>query len=148
MPTALTRWLDHHHKATFVPSFESALAGLAPEQAAWKPGPDRHSIRQIVHHLVFWREVVVRVRRGGFEPAEDEIARRNWPESLRDPPAEPESAWRDALAAFDASRDSVADALRDGVLDEDTGLELLIHDGYHLGQIMQLRAMLGLPPTG
>jgi DinB superfamily len=36
------------------PSLAMAVQGLTAAQVSWKPGPDRHSIWQIVRHVTHW----------------------------------------------------------------------------------------------
>jgi len=50
--------VDHVHTTLYEegwqwqPSLSKALEGLTAAQAAWKPSPARHSIWQIVRHLI------------------------------------------------------------------------------------------------
>lgn len=124
--------------------WEKALEGLTAEEAAWKPDRKRHSIWQVVHHMIFWQDYTRRSA-GGRKPTREEFSRelevRNWEE-----PAEvSEAGWRDARTRFlDSCR-----ALRDlaGVPEAaERPLYHLLHESYHFGQIMYLRAMQGLSP--
>ncbi len=45
----------HNQEDWFVP-VKIAIAGLTPEQAAWKDETDNHSIAQLVNHLIFWNQ--------------------------------------------------------------------------------------------
>ncbi len=48
--------LDHTYAhAAVSPSLSSAVRGLTPDQAAWKPSAARHSIWQIVRHAAHWK---------------------------------------------------------------------------------------------
>ncbi|MEZ6319325.1 MAG: DinB family protein [Phycisphaerales bacterium] len=140
--TLLHLWNAHHAENTWVAAWSKSVAGLTPGQAAWKPAPERHSIWQLVHHMVFWREYFVARRRGGATLAAEEIARRNWEE-----PAEvTDGAWAAALARFESSHAAVAAAIADPSIPFGPFVYPLTHDCYHVGQIMQVRAMQGLAP--
>ena len=45
----------HNAKDWFVDG-NTAVAGLAPEQASWKDGKGNHSVGQLTYHLVFWNQ--------------------------------------------------------------------------------------------
>ncbi len=57
--------VDHVHTTLepedwqWQPSLKEALEGLTAAQAAWKPTPERHSIWQIVRHLILWKRGVL-----------------------------------------------------------------------------------------
>lgn len=134
-------WDEAWKMSSWWPAFSVIVQDLTPQQAAWKPAPQRHSIWQILNHMCFWREVCVR-RARGEKPPNDELERRNWeePGGVSDP------AWRDTLRRFETTHHLVRDALAD----ESTNLErlryVLPHDAHHAGQITYLRALQGLPP--
>jgi hypothetical protein len=46
-------------KEGWQPPLWLAVQGLTAEQAAWKPSPERHSIWQIVRHVVCWKRGVL-----------------------------------------------------------------------------------------
>jgi uncharacterized damage-inducible protein DinB len=52
----LEQFLYGHNKNGWFVSFESAVAGLTPEQAEWKDTEANNSIKEIVSHLIFWNE--------------------------------------------------------------------------------------------
>jgi len=122
--------------------WSKVLEGLTASQAAWKPHPARHSIWQIAHHLLFWRQVTLHFVRGEPEPDQSETERRSWEE----PSQSDTEAWRENVHRFETSQREMVEALTAA----DRGLERfhyhLLHDSYHIGQIMQLRAMQGLAP--
>jgi hypothetical protein len=57
--------VDHVHttlydeKVQWQPPLDGALRGLTAAAAAWKPAPARHSIWQIVRHLILWKRAVL-----------------------------------------------------------------------------------------
>jgi uncharacterized damage-inducible protein DinB len=133
----------------------AAVAGVTAEQALWRPAPGSHSIRALVHHLVFWKEHQLHALRG--EPATG-VASNEATFGERD--AGDEEGWRALrerlLAAQAALRAEVA-ALDDADLDRPFGsspslgaalLGLIGHDAYHAGQIVLLRKLQGSwPPS-
>jgi hypothetical protein len=127
-----------------------ALEDLTPRQAAWRPDlppgrqDKRHSIWQIVNHIMFWREVALRRSMGGPGPTEEEAASRNFDAPTTDADAT-ESNWQATREHFGDSHQQIAAALADPGIPIDRLQYLIGHDCYHLGQIMLLRAMLGLP---
>ena len=135
-------WHALHAHGGYIAAWSKAVAGLTPEQAAWKPQPERHSIWQILHHIAFWREYAVARQRGADPLTDDEIAARNWEE----PAQVSQAAWAKATDRYEASHALVAAALADPEIAHGHLAQLLGHDCYHIGQIMQLRAMQGLPP--
>ena len=44
------------------------LRGVQPEQAVWKPAPDRHSIWELVLHIAYWKYAVRRNLEGSPLP--------------------------------------------------------------------------------
>lgn len=120
--------------------WRASIDGLTAEQAAWSPAPGRHSIWQIVLHMVFWREAALRRARTGERTTPDERARLNFPE-ITD---RSESAWAEARRRLDDTHARVAGALRDPDPANDVLAEFLPHDAYHFGQINYLRAMQGI----
>lgn len=135
-------WKVSHDKSGWYTAFGDALKDLTPQQAAWKPNPDRHSIWQIVNHVTFWREYALAKQRGE-KRSDSDIAANNWPE-----PAEVTSdAWRSALDRFEHSRTAMHDALVDEKVPLDHLAGHVLHDVYHLGQISYLRALQGFKPV-
>jgi len=52
------------------PNLRGSIRGLSAEQAAWRPGPGRHNIRELVLHAAYWKYAVKRTltheKRGSF----------------------------------------------------------------------------------
>jgi uncharacterized damage-inducible protein DinB len=123
-----------------------------------------HSIWQIVYHMNFWMGYELkRIRRE--KPVYPAHASESWPTNAA-PPSEEE--WREGIALF---RDLLADLARladspPHVLAEEVGAthrdptkrsssllavlwQTLVHNSYHIGQIVMLRRTLGAwPPKG
>src|SRR5437762_4983574 len=91
----LQHWTSAWTGGLWAAAWSKALADLSPQQAAWQPtslkGEHRHSIWQIVNHMIFWREHDRRLLAGekmsaeekqqrNFEPTPDaaEATIQNW----------------------------------------------------------------------
>jgi hypothetical protein len=140
----LLRLLDeaYEKKAWHGPNLKGSLRGVTPKQAAWRPGPSRHSIRDLTLHAAYWKYAVWRrltgVKRGSF-PLEGS----NW---FARPDVPSPAEWRKDRALLDAQhrrlRASV-DALR---RPPSKALERQIygvaaHDLYHTGQIQYVKRL-------
>ncbi|CAG0978280.1 hypothetical protein PHYC_01623 [Phycisphaerales bacterium] len=144
-------WGEAWSEGLWAAAWSKSLEGLSPQQAAWappsapgvdtKPG-DRHSIWQIVLHMVFWRESWLKRVAGGGRHTDEEYARLNFPDIL----IASEAAWEHDRRRFKETQDRVGAAFADGKTDHSAIMYLLPHDCYHFGQINYLRAMQGLRP--
>ena len=141
-PSLLKWWNDAWTEGLWAASWSKAVADLTPAQAAWTPAPGRHSIWQIVEHMMFWREDNLRRLAGGTKPTPEQLASGNFPQ-IRDTS---DAAWRDTLRRFEDSQKRLAAAIADPKNSLDRVAYLLPHDSYHIGQITYLRALQGLPP--
>jgi len=136
-------WDEMWNSYTWIPSWNKSFADLTAKQAAWKPDPKRNSIWQILNHIAFWRETMVN-RLAGKPPTDEVVAKSNW-----ESPAEPtDAAWREALARLERSHQAIRKALGDEKVPVEKLRYLLPHDAYHLGQVMYVRALQGLPAIG
>jgi uncharacterized damage-inducible protein DinB len=153
--------LNHVHNTLYKedwqwqPSLSEALKGLTAVQAAWKPAPPRHSIWQIVRHLILWKRAVLQAW-DGDPPGEGQFV-GDWQEV-----AGSEADWdRDRQSLLDISSEFLtrAQALDDAGLSrrivwyksgqtQPLAMRLVrttTHDVYHAGQIRYLRALQGIP---
>lgn len=131
-----------------------AVRGLTARQAAWKPGPERHSIWQIVRHIILWKQSVLDAwdaRAADFRALEAV----DWADVSGD-----DDAWDDDVKRLHAISTEIKRRVE--TLD-DTGVAASIswfagrrgspialqvmqaatHDIYHAGQIRHLRALQG-----
>lgn len=136
-------WREWWAGDIWITPWSKALDGLTPEQAAWTPEGGRHSIWQLVNHVMFWRDVTMQRIAGnppaGYEPEHDE----QFPAPSRvDAPS-----WDATRARLESSHEAIRAAIDDEKTPRDRLRYHLAHDAYHLGQIMQLRALQGLPPV-
>lgn len=136
-------------------NLRGSIRGLAPALAAWRPGPGRHSIRELVVHAAYWKYAAGRriagTPRGAF-PFEGS----NWfrrPLENEDQEAT-ERAWRADLAVLDDMHRLLCDAvssLSPGSLyrthkgSAESSFSLITgaaaHDLYHAGQIQLLKKL-------
>ncbi len=138
------------------PALSEALEGLTAAQAAYKPAPERHSIWQIVRHLILWKRAVLQAW-DGDPPDETQLGEADWSKVTGD-----EAVWqRDVQALMSVSREFLdrVQSLDDAGLSRrvfwyrhpDAVQPLAIrlvrtvtHDIYHAGQIRYLRALQGI----
>ncbi len=145
----LIRFLDEAWSgaAWHGPTLSRAVRGVDARQAVWRPGPGRHSIREIVVHAAYWKQVVRRRLLGAARTAFP-LPGANWFEL---PSTRP---WRDDVRLLEqehrALREAVAAYPRralNRVVDTRgqtaafTIRGIAAHDLYHAGQIQLLRAI-------
>lgn len=152
--------VDHIHTTLYEedrqwqPSLSEALEGLTAAQAAWKPARERHSIWQIVSHLILWKRGVLSAWDGN-PPDEEQLEAADWKEA-----AGSDADWeKDRRTLLDISAQFLtrAQALNDTELSRriiwyKSGaaqplamriVRVTTHDIYHSGQIRYLRALQG-----
>jgi len=141
----------YDHVSWHGPNLRGSIRGVTPQQAAWRPGADRHNIWELVVHAAYWKYVAWRrlthAKRGSF-PREGS----NW---MAPPQQVTEIAWKtdiDLLAdAHRSLREAVA-SLRPGDLarkpagSKVSTLSLVTgiaaHDLYHAGQIQLIKRLM------
>jgi len=129
------------------PNLRGSLRGLGAEQAAWRPGSDRHNVWELALHAAYWKYVVRRritgEKRGSFALEGSNFFERSVELS--------ETAWKADVAILDAEhkklRAVIAGLSRKGQSEADWRKLLHLirgaaaHDLYHAGQIRLLRRM-------
>jgi uncharacterized damage-inducible protein DinB len=135
-------WNNAWTEGLWAASWNKSIEGLTPEQAAWSPAPGRHSIWQIVLHMVFWRENELRRFATGTPPSAEEVAKLNFPAI----PSTTQAAWDAARARLLETQNRLAAIYADPSRDLERAKYLIPHDAYHFGQINYLRALQSLPP--
>ncbi|MBI2614301.1 MAG: DinB family protein [Gemmatimonadetes bacterium] len=148
----LLRLLDQgfDHAAWHGPTLGGAIRGLTAQQAAWRPGPRRHNIWEIVLHTAYWK-YAVRRRLAGTEQRAFPRSGSNWPAL---PAVLDGRHWRaDVRLLKDEHRSlrRVVAALSPGVLGRRLGKKrwtnaetihgVAMHDLYHAGQIQLLKRL-------
>lgn len=139
-------------KAWHGPNLRGSVRGVTAEQAAWRPGPGRHSIWELVVHAAYWKYAVRRrltgVKRGSFT-----LAGSNW---FGRPDEANAAAWqadvrllldehrqlRAAVAAVDPR--TLSRRARGSSQKVETLIRgIAFHDVYHAGQIQALKRLQG-----
>lgn len=130
------------------PTLWGALRGVTPEQAAWRPAPDRHNIWEIAVHTAYWKHIVRR-RITGDRRLRFSLRGKNW---FVRPTDTGESAWRadlkllrdqhtelQTLVAGLSPTDLAGDAA--GARRAHMIRGIAAHDVYHAGQIQLLKRL-------
>jgi hypothetical protein len=137
-------------KAWHGPNLRGSLRGVTAREAAWRPGPGRHNIRELALHAAYWKYAVRRMltgeRRGSFPETGS-----NW---FPRPGAATAKAWRSDVAVLldehrklrQAAAAVPAAALGKRVRGSKYSTAKLLyaiasHDLYHAGQIQLLKAI-------
>jgi DinB family protein len=148
----LLRILDEGYgkRAWHGPNLRGSLRGVAAQEAAWRPGPDRHNIWEVAVHAAYWkyanRRRLTGEKRGSFA-----FAGSNW---IARPEAPTEKAWRADLALLDQEhrrlRETVEGTPAARLSRTSPGsrhrVDTLVygiahHDVYHAGQIQLLKRL-------
>ena len=128
-----------------------ALRGVDVEQAAWRPGPRRHSIWELALHIAYWK-YAVRRRLNGEPGGAFERAPRNWPSIIDPTDARAWSADR-ALLRREHERllEAVASVPAAALGRHAPGgrkwtygaliVGIAQHDAYHTGQIQLMKRL-------
>jgi hypothetical protein len=138
----LKLWDESWDQGIWIAPWNKAIGDLTPQQSAWKPAPERHSIWQMVNHVCLWREHTLKKIAGVATLSDDEMQRRNF----EAPPAVSAGAWDESRRRLKITHDQIRGAIADPSKAFERLPYHLGHDCYHLGQIMYLRAMQGLRP--
>jgi hypothetical protein len=138
-------------KAWHGPNLRGAIRRLNAAQAAWRPGPNRRSIADIVVHAAYWK-YAVRRRLRGDKRGSFPLQGSNWfalPSPLE------EDHWREYAALLDAQHRALRETVsefpanrlhRSSPGSRFTAIEMIcgiaLHDVYHAGQIQILKSLL------
>jgi uncharacterized damage-inducible protein DinB len=132
----------------------NVFEGLDWKLAGTRPAGAPHSLFQLLKHLIYWQDWVVRWLDGKAPPV-PKHASGSWPRSAS--PASMEE-WERAVKDFHKGLDALERGSRSADLLAKRGkksrLEMLqaiaSHNSYHLGQAALLRQILGAwpPPSG
>jgi uncharacterized damage-inducible protein DinB len=132
------------------PNLRGALRGLSAKEAAWRPGPKRHNIREIVVHAAYWKYTVRRrilgEKRGSFP-----LKGSNW---FRRPEIASDKEWKNDVKMLETMHREMRRAimgLRQSDLRKRPGgskytneamiYGVAFHDVYHAGQIQLLKRL-------
>lgn len=143
----------YSRKAWHGPNLLGAIRGLSDDEAAWRPGRNRHSIREIVVHCAYWKYAVRRritaEKRGSFPmkgsnwfpQTGSASGGRTWKEDVR-LLKEMHRRLAEAVAAMPDGR--LGEVSRSGspVTIARTISGIALHDVYHTGQIQVLKRLM------
>lgn len=142
---------------SFVPPMKS-LAGITAAQARKRPKRGIATIWEQLAHMVFWQDIML-TRMRGQVPPDVPHDQDGWPKMP--PVAGQEEAWADLVAHFGAGLKEAEKIAKKAKLGSNMSrktkrtfanqiLSLATHNGYHLGQIVTLRRLVGNwpPPSG
>ena len=138
------------HKAWHGTTLKGSIRGLSAADVAWRPGPKRHNIWEIVVHAAYWKYAVRRrvtdQKRGSFA-----LAGSNW---FGCPASATEQAWQEAVSLLvdehrqlreviaRLRRSDLPKAPRRGQVTNATLIRgIAAHDLYHAGQIQLLKRL-------
>lgn len=133
------------------PNLRGSLRGVSAEQAAWRPGPERHNIWEIAVHTAYWKYAVRRrltgAKRGSFPHKGSNWFRK--PESISD------KAWQDDLHLLAEQHKQLREVISgmnpkllfekaqgSKITNARTVYRIAAHDVYHAGQIQLLKRLL------
>jgi len=138
-------------KAWHGPNFRGALRGVSAREAAWRPGPGRHNIRELSAHVAYWK-YAVRRRISGLKRGSFGMAGSNW---FTLPPRFNERVWRGELKLLEkehrALRHAITRLRRKDLSRRPRGSRVDIattiygvasHDLYHAGQVQLLKRLV------
>jgi uncharacterized damage-inducible protein DinB len=140
----------YERKAWHGPNLRGSLRGVAVEEAAWRPGADRHNIWEVAVHVAYWKYANWRrltgEKRGSFP-----YKGSNW---FARPDAPTEKAWRADLALLDEQhrrlREAIARIPQRRLSERSSGSRHRVdtlaygtaaHDVYHAGQIQLVKRL-------
>lgn len=140
-----------YDKESWYPPFKHAIEGLTAEQASWKPeGKAAKTIWENVNHLLYYKERLAANMEG-----------REWPHHLdgdetfffTELSIEDED-WQEVVERAEnvqhslrqlLSHTSVEELYQDSL--EEKLMDIMLHDAYHTGQIIQIRKLQGSWPS-
>ncbi len=128
------------------PNLKQSIKGVSAKQAAWRPGPGRHNIWEVMLHATYWKYALRRRieggKRGSFALKGSNFFARPEKGKLN------EAAWRADKKLLErehrALRVTVAKLLRAarGAKFVNQLYGMAFHDIYHAGQIRLLRRLM------
>ena len=139
----LAMWDEFWAEGLWFGSWSEALDDLSPQQASYKPQEHVHSIWQLANHVAFWREETLKTLAGEARATPMQLEKMNFAEPARQTP----EAWAETRARLKESHDRVRAAIADESKSLDRLWYHLVHDSNHLGQILYIRRLQGLPPV-
>jgi uncharacterized damage-inducible protein DinB len=152
----LHQLVHSYDKEGWYPPLRTALTGLTAEQASWRPtGEAVNTIWETVNHLLYYKERLLE-RLLGNNPAYP--AGSNDDTFAVNAASDDEEAWQATVARAEAVHRGLhevlaakAEAELDGPTPENPlGIliaNIIMHDAYHTGEIIQIRKLQGSWPA-
>ncbi|KON90022.1 hypothetical protein AF332_26555 [Sporosarcina globispora] len=148
----LLRMLDTtFDKESWYAPFKPAIEGLTAEQARWRPAGDTaKTIWENVNHLIYYKERLAANLEG-----------REWSQNLDGDEtfclteqSNEDKEWIAVVERAEMVQRSLREALSKTATEvleqnslEEKLLDIMLHDAYHTGQIIQIRKMQGSWPS-
>lgn len=131
---------SHNNQDWFVPT-KTAIEGLNYDQAAWKDSTANHSIIEIVSHLIFWNERVLKAFKAEQIPDFDNDNEKTFIEDHS-------LDWNAAVFKLDSIQTEWMRAVENAPDDQIKAWTMEIsnmtaHAAYHTGQIIYIRKRNG-----
>jgi hypothetical protein len=129
-------------KAWHGPTLRGATRGVTASEAAWRPSPKHHNIRELVLHAAYWKYAVRRRLTGGARGA-FLIKGSNWFDGSDNlSPAQ----WKQDLVLMDEQhmllRKTIAELPPSKLGRLDMIYGIASHDLYHAGQVQLLKRLI------
>jgi uncharacterized damage-inducible protein DinB len=141
----------YHRKAWHGTNLRGSIRGLTPEEASWRPGNNRHNIREIVVHCSYWKYAVWRritgEKRGSFP-----LKGSNWFARVS---VDDTEGWKADVELLEKMHRSLVEAVSHlpvkdlGKIPKGSRVPnrmiasgIAMHDVYHAGQIQLLKRMM------
>ncbi|PET68927.1 hypothetical protein CN514_09330 [Bacillus sp. AFS001701] len=140
-----------YDKESWFAPLKDSIEGITAEQASWRPsGEATKSIWENVNHLLYYKERIVANLEG-----------REWTQNLDGDqtffftePSNDVNEWKKVVERLENTSCSLRQLLSN-LSDEELMrnsfevklMDLLLHDAYHTGQIIQIRKMQGSWPS-
>jgi uncharacterized damage-inducible protein DinB len=123
------------------------IESITPVKAYWQPTQGAHSIAQLVSHMIYWRQALIKRLNGDLDYKPSMKSEDNWKshEQLK------KLGWKSLLKSLDESQSQLLTLLsnqKDSLLKKkysekatfhDLINGILQHDLYHTGQIAYLK---------
>jgi DinB superfamily len=132
-------------------TLRGSLRGVTPEEAIWRPAPDRHNIWELTLHTAYWK-YAVRRRLSGQEMGSFDRKPSNWPEV---PEPADIRAWKRDVALLEHEHHQLREVVQTmSPRDLDTRSPkgvwryaeeihgIAAHDLYHTGQIQLIKRLM------
>jgi uncharacterized damage-inducible protein DinB len=142
LKTVLLQQLKNSHsKEEWFAPINVAVNGITAEQSNWKDSSDNHSIGQLVSHLVFWNERVLKSFQGNTPPDFKGDNATTFTQLN-------ENEWNAATRKLDSIQTLFEQLVETGSHDQlkewsSTIGNLGMHNAYHTGQIIYIRKRNG-----